>query len=88
MKVNEMFFWALLLAYEEACQELSLRMSAYEAETFFYRFLNNGFFRLQSCPFKEKYLVYKMKNYQILKDVIKESELVDLSIERVENEGG
>lgn len=73
MKVNELFFWALLIAYDDLCRDYVLRTQDEEVETVFYRKITEAFFLMQSLIVKENLIASMVGEYPILKRVASES---------------
>jgi hypothetical protein len=87
MKVNEMFFWALLLAYDDLCKECVLHHLNGEPETVFYRRLIDAVFRIEAMALKEKFVMSVVCDYPILKHVTGDSWIIGGLRERQENKG-
>jgi hypothetical protein len=73
MKINELFFWVLLVAYDDLCRDYVLLQANEEIETVFYRKIVEAFFLFQSSFAKENLIASMTGGYPILKKVTNDS---------------
>ncbi|MGL5805396.1 MAG: hypothetical protein ACRC11_08125 [Xenococcaceae cyanobacterium] len=78
MKINEMFFWSLLLAYENVCRDLSVKLTNRDPEYLFHSNLVDAIFTIDSKLFKAAFLDELVAEYPFLEKAVslKQSEFL------------
>lgn len=78
MKINPIFFVALLIAYDNLCRDHSIEQTNEDVQAIFYRRLMDAIWEIQGSFRKREIVENLASEYPILEKVVKPNSFVDI----------